>query len=296
MENKFEIAGIRRTAQEETLPRRKKDRDRPFLSMVVLAVIVCGCLACELIMTKDPTYLDLQNYNIMPGREFLFGTDTMGRDIFSMIWYGGRISLLIGAASALISTAVAIVYGAASGCAPAWLDALMMRLAEILLSVPGLLSVVMLQAALGEASVLSISFATGITSWMSMAKIVRSEVRQLRNSEYVIASKCMGGGFWHVLRKHLIPAFMPAIMFMAVMNVRNGIVAESTLSFMGIGLPVEVITWGSMLSLAEKALSSNSWWIILIPGFFLVATLCCITNIGDYVRRLIHPQSVRKSL
>lgn len=92
MENKFEIAGIRRTAQEETLPRRKKDRDRPFLSMVVLAVIVCGCLACELIMTKDPTYLDLQNYNIMPGREFLFGTDTMGRDIFSMIWYGGRIS------------------------------------------------------------------------------------------------------------------------------------------------------------------------------------------------------------
>ncbi|MCI9255379.1 MAG: ABC transporter permease [Lachnospiraceae bacterium] len=264
--------------------------------MVVLAVIVCGCLACELIMTKDPTYLDLQNYNIMPGREFLFGTDTMGRDIFSMIWYGGRISLLIGAASALISTAVAIVYGAASGCAPAWLDALMMRLAEILLSVPGLLSVVMLQAALGEASVLSISFATGITSWMSMAKIVRSEVRQLRNSEYVIASKCMGGGFRHVLRKHLIPAFMPAIMFMAVMNVRNGIVAESTLSFMGIGLPVEVITWGSMLSLAEKALSSNSWWIILIPGFFLVATLCCITNIGDYVRRLIHPQSVRKSL
>lgn len=296
MENKFEIAGIRRPAQEETLPRRKKDRDRPFLSMVVLAVIVCGCLACELIMTKDPTYLDLQNYNIMPGREFLFGTDTMGRDIFSMIWYGGRISLLIGAASALISTAVAIVYGAASGCAPAWLDALMMRLAEILLSVPGLLSVVMLQAALGEASVLSISFATGITSWMSMAKIVRSEVRQLRNSEYVIASKCMGGGFQHVLRKHLIPAFMPAIMFMAVMNVRNGIVAESTLSFMGIGLPVEVITWGSMLSLAEKALSSNSWWIILIPGFFLVATLCCITNIGDYVRRLMHPQSVRKSL
>lgn len=296
MENKFEIAGIRRTAQEETLPRRKKDRDRPFLSMVVLAVIVCGCLACELIMTKDPTYLDLQNYNIMPGREFLFGTDTMGRDIFSMIWYGGRISLLIGAASALISTAVAIVYGAASGCAPAWLDALMMRLAEILLSVPGLLSVVMLQAALGEASVLSISFATGITSWMSMAKIVRSEVRQLRNSEYVIVSKCMGGGFRHVLRKHMIPAFMPAIMFMAVMNVRNGIVAESTLSFMGIGLPVEVITWGSMLSLAEKALSSNSWWIILIPGFFLVATLCCITNIGDYVRRLMHPQSVRKSL
>ena len=91
-----------------------------------------------------------------PGKEFLFGTDTMGRDIFSMIWYGGRISLLIGAASALISTAVAIVYGAASGCAPAWLDALMMRLVEILLSVPGLLSVVLNIVAEFGANILTI--------------------------------------------------------------------------------------------------------------------------------------------
>lgn len=298
-DSKFEIVGIRRLPCTESVKQKKRKRryrDKPIAAAAILVLIVLACLLCELVMTGDPASLDLRSCSVPPGREFLFGTDTMGRDIFSMIWYGGRISLLIGAASALISTAVAIVYGAASGCAPAWLDALLMRLVEILLSVPGLLAVVMLQAVLGEASVLSISFVTGITSWMSMAKIVRSEVRQLRNSEYVIASKCMGGGFRHVLRKHLIPAFGPAIMFMAVMNVRNGIVAESTLSFMGIGLPVEVITWGSMLSLAEKALSSNSWWIILIPGSFLVATLCCITNIGDYVRRLMHPQSVKKSL
>lgn len=285
MENQFEIVGIRRPMRDQTVRQSIKYRDRPVLSMAVLGVIVAGCLACELIMTKDPGYLDLQNYNVPPGREFLFGTDTMGRDIFSMVWYGGRISLLIGMGSALLSTVIAIVYGAVSGCAPAWADALLMRLVEILLSVPGLLAVVMIQAVLGEASVLSISFVTGITGWMSIAKIVRSEVRQLRNSEYVIASKCMGGSFWHVLWKHLTPAFVPAIMFMVVMNVRNAIVAESTLSFMGIGLPVEVITWGSMLSLAEKALSVNSWWMILIPGLFLIVTLFCITSLGNYVRR-----------
>lgn len=284
MENRFEVVGIRRPVQEQTT-RRSRDRERPVLSMVVLGVIVAGCLACELIMTKDPRYLDLQNYNVPPGREFLFGTDTMGRDIFSMVWYGGRISLLIGAGSTLLSTAIAIVYGAVSGCAPVWADAFLMRLAEILLSVPGLLFVVMIQALLGEASVFSISFVTGITGWMSIAKIVRSEVRQLRNSEYVVASRCMGGSFRHVLWKHLTPAFMPAILFMVVMNVRNAIVAESTLSFMGIGLPVEVITWGSMLSLSEKALSVNSWWMVLIPGLFLVVTLLCITSLGNYVRR-----------
>ena len=102
----------------------------------------------------------------------------------------------------------------------------------------------------------------GLTGWMSIARVVRTEVRQIRGSEFVLASKCMGGGFFHVLWKHLAPNFAASIMFMVVMNVRSAIVAESTLSFMGIGLPVEVITWGSMLSLAEKALLTGSWWII----------------------------------
>lgn len=236
-------------------------------------------------MTKDPAYLDLKNYNVPPCQEFLFGTDTMGRDIFSMIWYGGRISLFIGITATLISTAVAVVFGAVSGCAPKWVDGLLMRLADILLSVPGLLVVIMIQVVLGQANVLSISVVIGITGWMSIAKVVRSEVRQIRDSEYVIAARCMGGGFFHVLWRHLTPNFIASIMFMAVMNIKSAIAAESTLSFMGIGLPVEVITWGSMLSLSEKALLSNSWWIILIPGTFLAVTLLCITSLGNYLRK-----------
>lgn len=260
-------------------------RGKPLVSVIVLAVIAAGCLCCRFVMTKDPTYMDLLNFNRPPGREFWFGTDTMGRDIFSMIWYGGRVSLLIGFVSTAISTLIAMVFGALSGLAPQWLDALLMRFTEIFLSIPNLLLVILIQAVLGEANVWSISLVIGITSWASMAKVVRTEVRRIRGSEYVIASKCMGGGFFHVLRCHLMPNFFPAIMFMVVMNVRSAIVAESTLSFMGIGLPLEIISWGSMLALSERALLSGSWWLILIPGTFLVVTLVCITNIGNYLRR-----------
>ena len=257
---------------------------KPLFSMAVLAVIVLGCSGCELFIPKDPVYMDLFHASEAPNGDFWFGSDTMGRDIFSMIWYGGRASLLIGFLAAAISTALAVLFGAASGLAPKWLDELLMRLTEIFLSIPSLLLIVLLQAVLGKASVLSLSVVIGVTGWTSMAKVVRSEVRRLRASEYVTAAKCMGAGFFHILRRHLAPNFFSSIMFMVVMSVRSAIAAESTLSFMGLGLPLEVVSWGSMLSLAEKALLSGAWWIILIPGAFLVATLLCITSIGNWLR------------
>ena len=164
-------------------------------------------------------------------------------------------------------------------------DMLLMRMTEILLSIPNLLLVIFLQAILGKANVLSLSLVIGVTSWTSIAKVVRTEVRQLRSNEYVVAARCMGGGFFYILRKHLAPNFLSSIMFMVVMNIRSAIVEESTLSFMGIGLPLEIISWGSMLSLSEKALLTDGWWIILIPGAFLVVTLLAITGLGDYLRK-----------
>lgn len=283
MESKFEIVGICQP-QEENVYRHRRQRGGSAGAIFVLALIVLGCLLCDLFVARDPAYLDLLNYSMPPGREFLFGTDTMGRDIFSMIWYGGRISLFIGIAATMISTVLAVIFGAVSGCAPGWADAGMMRLTEILLSIPALPMVILIQAVMGEANVFSISFVLGITGWMSIAKVVRSEVRRIRECEYVIASRCMGGGFFYVLWKHLAPNFISSIMFMVVMNIRSAIVAESTLSFMGIGLPVEVITWGSMLSLSEDAMLANAWWIILIPGAFLIVTLLCFTSLGNYLR------------
>ena len=283
----FTMVGIR---PEQSAPAKKLRRrnDFPWVSVILLGLIVLCCLFAELIMTKDPSYLDLKNFNVVPNGEFLFGTDTLGRDIFSGIWYGGRISIAIGFFATLISTFIAVVYGSVSGVAPVWLDALMMRFTEIFLSVPGLLLILFLQAILGQANVVTLSIVIGVTSWASIAKIVRTEVRQIRNSEYVVASRCMGGNFFHILDKHLAPNFIASIMFMVVMNIRGAIGAESTLSFMGMGLPLEVISWGSMLSLSEKALLSGSWWIILIPGTFLVTLLICLTNIGNYLRKTVN--------
>lgn len=280
----FTQVGIR-LVKENTPVRKKRLAGFPWVSLVLLVGIVVCCLFAEVIMTKSPTYLDLKNCNVAPNSEFLFGTDTLGRDIFSGIWYGGRISITIGFLATVISTFIAVVYGSLSGIAPSWLDTLMMRFTEIFLSVPSLLLVLFLQAILGDANVLTLSIVIGVTSWASIAKVIRTEVRQIRSSEYVVASKCMGGRFFHILGKHLAPNFIASIMFMVVMNVRTAISSESTLSFLGMGLPLEIISWGSMLSLAEKALMTKSWWIILIPGAFLVTLLMCITGIGNYLRK-----------
>lgn len=263
----------------------KSKRSLPIFSIAVLVLIILGCLLADVIATKDPAYLDLMNYTKAPNGEFLFGTDTLGRDIFSCIWHGGRVSLFIGFFATLISTAIAVVYGSISGISSDWVDTAMMRVTEIFLSVPGLLVILFIQAILGDATVVSLSVVIGITSWYSIAKVIRTEVRQIRKSEYVIASQCMGGSFLHVLWHHLAPNFISAIMFMVVMNVRSAIASESTLSFMGMGLPLDVISWGSMLSLSERALMTKAWWIILIPGFFLVVLLVCLTNIGNWLRQ-----------
>lgn len=280
----FAPAGIR-PAHSASPGKLRRGREFPWGGVGVLVVLLLCCLFAEGLMTKDPGYLDLAHCNETPNREFLFGTDTLGRDIFSGIWYGGRISIAIGFLATAISTAIAVVYGSLSGIAPPAVDGVMMRFAEIFLSIPTLLLVLFFQAIWGQASVLSLSVVIGVTSWASIAKVVRTEVRQLRTSEYVVASRCMGGGFFHILRRHLAPNFLASIMFMVVMNVRSAIVSESTLSFLGMGLPLEIISWGSMLSLSEKALMTGSWWIILIPGAFLITLLLCLTNLGNYLRK-----------
>lgn len=280
----FAPVGIR-PAPSASPGKLRRGREFPRGGVEVLVVLLLCCLFAEGLMTKDPGYLDLAHCNETPNREFLFGTDTLGRDIFSGIWYGGRISIAIGFLATAISTAIAVVYGSLSGIAPPAVDGVMMRFAEIFLSIPTLLLVLFFQAIWGQASVLSLSVVIGVTSWASIAKVVRTEVRQLRTSEYVVASRCMGGGFFHILHRHLAPNFFASIMFMVVMNVRSAIVSESTLSFLGMGLPLEIISWGSMLSLSEKALMTGSWWIILIPGAFLITLLLCLTNLGNYLRK-----------
>lgn len=280
----FTIVGMRPAPLP---PKQKKApaRDFPWLSAAVLTAIILLCVLAPLLTANDPGYFYLEHCNEPPSRMFPFGTDNLGRDVFAGIWYGGRVSLTVGFLSTLIATAIAVLYGSLSGVAPAWLDGLMMHFVEIFLSVPSLLLVLFLQAFFGSDSVLSLCLVIGVTGWADMAKVIRTEVRQLRSSEYVTAAKCMGGRFFHVLWQHLAPNFVASVMFMVVMSVRSAIGSESTLSFLGMGLPLETVSWGTMLSLAEKALMTGAWWCILIPGLFLVALLLCLTNLGNYLRR-----------
>lgn len=282
----FDIVGNKYNADEEKedIKTKTKFKKIPYKSILVLSIIVICCIFADFIMTKDPTYMDLANTSLKPGSKFYFGTDTMGRDIFSMIWYGGRISLFIGILSTIISTSIAILYGTISACSNQFIDDLMMRITEMILSIPSILIIIFIQGIIRNTNIISLAIVIGITSWMNIAKIIRAEVRQIKNSEYIIASKTMGASFFFILKEHMVLNFFPAIMFMVVTNIGAAIGTEATLSFLGIGLPIEIISWGSMLSLAEGALLSNLWWIILIPGIFLVLTLVSITNIGNYLR------------
>ena len=260
--NGFQIVGPKQISAP-VLSEQTKHR-LPSVSFAILGMIVLGCLLANVIATKDPSYMDLMNYTKAPNREFLFGTDNLGRDIFFLYLVWRQDLTLSRCDCTVISTVLAILYGSVSGLASDMVDTIMMRGAEIVLTIPSILLVIFIQAVLGEPTTLSIAFVIGITSWCSIAKVVRTEVRQLRKSEYIVASKCMGGSFFHILIRHLGPNFISAIMFMVVMNMRSAIVTESTLSFMGMGLPLEVISWGSLLSLSDKALMTKAWWIIMI--------------------------------
>lgn len=263
---------------------KKMKTKKPYIAAGILLIIVLACLFAELIMPHDPKYMELTEINAAPNGNHIFGTDTLGRDLFSVILYGGRISIFIGFLATLISTVIAVIYGTAAGLASSKADDIMMRFSEILMSVPQLLLVMFIQAIMGEPTSVSIAFVIGVTGWMAIAKMVRSEVKQLRNAGFVLAARTMGGGFFYIMRKHLIPNYMSAIMFMIVTNIGSAIVTEATLSFLGLGLPTDVISWGSLMSLSQRAVLTGSWWLLLIPGTFLVITLICITEIGEYMR------------
>ncbi|MDR2368529.1 MAG: ABC transporter permease [Deltaproteobacteria bacterium] len=287
-QGRFEMVG---PAYREYRPALRKKtwlgwlRGKPILAVTIFLLILLGCVFSRFIVNHDPSQFYLSNLNQAPNGEFYFGTDSMGRDIYSIIWQGGRSSLIIGFLSTFILTIIGVFYGCVSGSTDTVGDDVMMRGVEFIQSIPTLLMILLIISLMSTQNVISISFVIGITAWFALARIVRSEVKQIRNSEYVLASRCMGSSFAYRARKHLIPNFVSAIMFVVISSVATNIGMESTLSFLGLGLPVEVLSWGSMLALADRALLLNTWWVIVIPGGFLVVTLLCVTQIGHYFRQ-----------
>ena len=264
---------------------RQKLKGKPIPSLIVFAAIALGCVFAPLLANHDPNGFYLQNLNQPPNGEFFFGTDSLGRDIYSMIWYGGRVSIIVGLLGAAITAIIGTVYGSLSGTAGEKADSVLMRITEMSGSIPGILLILVITAVFNSNNVVTLSVVIGITAWFGLARIVRSEVRQIRNSDYVLYARSAGGRFLYIFKTHLVPNFVSAIMFAVVSSVGTAITMESTLSFLGLGLPVDVISWGSMLSLANKALVMNTWWVIIIPGVFLIKTLVCITNMANFYRK-----------
>lgn len=265
---------------------RKQPRRRKFprAALVLLLLIVAGCTFEAWLTPYEVSVMDGQAISLAPCLAHPLGTDSLGRDLLAMLLYGGRLSLYIGLLSALLSSLLALVYGAISGLAPGALDALLMRFCELLMSLPSLILVLFLQAVWGKPTPTSIAVVLALTSWMTLAKLVRSEVRRIRESDYILSAKIMGADFTYLLQKHLLPNLISPAMFMVVSSFGQAIIAETTLSFLGLGLPVSQVSWGSLLSLSKNALLSNQWWMILLPGLVLVTTLVCITELGEYAR------------
>lgn len=264
---------------------RDKLRGKPIASIIILSFIAFGCICAGLFANHDPNGFYLTNLDSAPGGEFFFGTDSLGRDIYSMIWYGGRVSLVVGLLGAAIIAVIGVIYGSIAGTSNTKVESAMMRAVEICGSIPTILFTLIVSATIQANNVISLSFVIGIVGWFSLARIVRSEVRQIRNGEYVLYARSCGGKFLYVMKQHLLPNFLSAIMFVVISSVSTCITTESTLSFLGLGLPIDVISWGSMLSLGDKALMTGSWWVIVFPGVFIVATLLCITNLGNLMRK-----------
>ena len=234
------------------MTRRRKQNIKLALVCAILGAIVLMTIFAPWRAPYDPLEVNMELRLLDPCRAHPLGTDALGRDVLSRVIYGGRASLLIGLLSAAVTTVLGVAYGCLSGIAPARTDALLLRLVELVQRIPVLLVLLLAVSLLGPQNALSIALLIGVTGWFALARIVRGEVRQIRHSEYILASRCMGGSFGWIMRRHLVPNVVSAILFVVISAVSTSIAMESTLSFLGLGLPVDELSWGSMLALADK--------------------------------------------
>lgn len=253
------------------------------LSLAFLILIAMASLLAPLLAPYGVNEMTAA-VNEAPSILHWFGTDSLGRDLWGRVLYGGRASLVIGWMAAALSAALAVLYGTLSGLAGPRMDQALMRACDLLLSVPQILMAVFLQAILGAASWGSLVIVIGATGWMGLARIVRNEVRKLRGSDYITAAQMMGASSGYILRTHLLPNFIPAILYPMISSIGSAIASESTLSFLGLGLPLDSASWGSLLSDAQRSLLSGQWWTVIFPGSVLVLTLIAIAEVGEHFR------------
>ncbi|MDN5323974.1 MAG: oligopeptide transport system permease protein [Clostridia bacterium] len=225
-------------------------------------------------------------------RIFLFGSDALGRDLFTRIWYGARISLSIGLATAFIVFIIGSIYGGLSGYYGGWIDEVMMRIVEVLNSIPFLLYVILLML-IFEPGLKTILFAIGGVYWLPMARMIRGQVITLKEQDYVLAALSLGASSWRILFKHILPNSLGPILVYTTLTIPEAIFTEAWLSFLGMGVSVPIASWGSLINDGIEGMRSYPWQLFF-PSFLITITMLAFNIIGDSLRDAFDPRFKRK--
>jgi oligopeptide transport system permease protein len=228
--------------------------------------------------------IDLAHENLPPSHEHWFGTDDLGRDLFTRAWFGARISLFVGIAAALIDLFIGALWGSIAAFSHPRIDDLMMRIADTLYALPYLLIVILLLVVMGP-GLTSLIAAMTVIGWITMARIVRGQILQIKHQEYVLAARALGAGFWRILFRHLLPNTLGSILVTLTLTIPAAIFTEAFLSFLGLGVQAPVASWGTM---ANEGLTAMAYypWRLFIPAALISITMFAFYLIGEGLREI----------
>jgi peptide/nickel transport system permease protein len=273
--------------------------------IVLLLFILVGSL---LVPEARANEVDVRNKLQAPSEAHAFGTDSTGRDIFSRIIYGGQISLAIGVLAVALSVTLGTLVGGIAAYYGGWVDAILMRFTEAMLAIPQLFLLIVLSKYLARdigtitlfdrsfsGSVAIVILVIGLTSWMSLARIVRANVLALRELDYVSAARALGASNARIFFTHLVPNTLSVIIVSATLGLANSIINEAYISFLGLGVQPPTASWGSMMQAAQSFIQRGVWWMWFFPSLFIIFTILCINLMGDGLRDAFDPRSGRRA-
>lgn len=256
--------------------------------LILLFILIIMAVAGPILSDYTYDQTNLTNANQPPNAEHVFGTDDLGRDVFTRVWYGARISISIGLAAALIDLFIGVIYGGIAGYKGGKTDNILMRFADILSGIPYLLLVILMMVVLGN-NIGTMILAMCITGWINMSRIVRGQVLSLKSQEYVLAAKTLGASTTRIMAKHLIPNSMAPILVTMTLTIPNAIFTESFLSYLGLGLSAPIASWGTMASEGLPALQYYPWRLFF-PAILISLTIFAFNVVGDGLRDALDPR------
>lgn len=269
--------------------RRLRSNKLAMIGLIFLVILAILAIFGPILSPYEVNKQDLPNQYQSPSKEHWFGTDSAGRDVFTRTWYGARISLFVGFMAALIDVTIGIIYGGICGYKGGRTDSVMMRIIEILYGLPYLLVVILLLVVLGP-SLGTIILALTVTGWVGMARIVRGQVMQVKNYEFVLASQSFGAKTSRIIKKNLLPNSMGPIIVQMTLTVPSAIFAEAFLSFIGLGIQSPYASWGVMANDSLGAILSGNWWTLFFPAFFISFTMFAFNVLGDGLQDALDPK------